>query len=57
MRLLTMKEVCYLIGVARATLYRWMEDGRFPLPLRPSKRPRGRILWREQDITDWMRAL
>lgn len=35
----TMREVGELFCVSRATIYRWMEAGEFPLPVRPF--PRG----------------
>lgn len=57
MRLLNMKEVCYRVGVARATIYRWKKSSTFPKPLKLSNSRRGRIAWREQDIDDWLATL
>ncbi|MCA8304191.1 AlpA family transcriptional regulator [Burkholderia seminalis] len=40
-----------LISVADTTLYRMIEEGRFPQPLRVSTRLR---LWRVEDVREWL---
>ena len=56
MRFISLKQVCSMIGVARATIYRWMEAGIFPRPKKLSRYRSGRIAWVEQDVLDWMRT-
>ena len=34
-------------GVSRATIYRWVDNGKFPAPLKPSG---GVNLWKRSDI-------
>ncbi|MEF9444003.1 AlpA family phage regulatory protein [Burkholderia sp. 1B3(2022)] len=42
-----------LITLADTTIYRMIEEGRFPQPLRVSTRLR---LWRVEDIREWLRV-
>ncbi|WP_082727499.1 AlpA family transcriptional regulator [Burkholderia sp. MSMB2157WGS] len=42
-----------LITLADTTIYRMIEEGRFPDPLRVSTRLR---LWRVEDIREWLRV-
>ena len=53
-RLLKRKEVETLTGLSRSSLYRWIERGQFPKPLRLSTRT---VRWEESTIHDWMKAL
>ncbi|KVG35663.1 hypothetical protein WL29_05815 [Burkholderia ubonensis] len=46
-------QFCELIPVADTTLYRMIDEGRFPQPLRVSTRLR---LWRVEDIREWLRV-
>ena len=39
-----------LTGLSRSTIYRLMEDGAFPRPVRLSPRT---VAWRESDLTAW----
>jgi len=51
-RLLRIREVCALVGYAPASLYRLMEEGRFP---RQVKLPGGRsVRWREDHVRAWI---
>lgn len=43
---------CARIGLSRATLYRLVESGDFPKPVRLSS---GRRAWVEAEVTAWMR--
>jgi predicted DNA-binding transcriptional regulator AlpA len=52
-RLLKTADVLSRVQVSRPTLYRWMSEGRFPLPSRPC----GVNLWRESDIARWIADL
>lgn len=57
-RVLCMKEVCYLTGLARATIYRRLREpdryGHFPQPLRLGK---NRIGWLSTTIDEFIRNL
>ena len=50
-RLIRLKEVMYLTGLSRATIYRYMRDGIFPLSLSLGG---GAIAWSEQEICSWI---
>ena len=53
-RLLRLPELIRMIGVSRATIYRYVDSGRIPRPIRLSTRC---IAWRASEITAWMAAL
>jgi prophage regulatory protein len=53
-RLLRLPEVVRTIGVSRATIYRYVDSGRLPPPVKLSARC---IAWRASEITAWMAAL
>jgi prophage regulatory protein len=53
-RLLRLPEVVRTIGVSRATIYRYVNTGRLPPPVKLSTRC---IAWRASEITAWMAAL
>jgi prophage regulatory protein len=53
-RLLRLPEVARTIGVSRATIYRYVDSGRLPRPVKVSTRC---IAWRASEITTWMAAL
>lgn len=58
-KLLTVTQVCDLIGVARATLGRWIDDGTFPPPKVIRRRPCGRptsIRWHIEIVMEWLEA-
>lgn len=38
-------------GLSRSTIYKWMEEGRFPRPVTLGPRV---VRWREGDIDAWM---
>ena len=56
MKFLSLKEVCRMIGVSRATIYRWVAAQMFPQPKKLSAHRSGRIAWVEQDVVRWMSA-
>ena len=53
-RLLRLPEVVRTLGVSRATIYRYVDSGRLPPPVKLSTRC---IAWRASEITAWMAAL
>ncbi len=53
-RILRKKEVLAIIGKSESTLYRDIQAGRFPAPLRLGENSVG---WREDTIRAWLDAL
>ena len=54
-RLLRLTDVQSVVGgVSRATIYRWVDNGKFPAPLKPSG---GVNLWKRSDIDTWIASL
>jgi prophage regulatory protein len=53
-RLLRLPELVRTIGVSRATIYRYVDSGRLPSPVKLSSRC---VAWRASEITAWMAAL
>lgn len=43
-------EVAEVLGVHRATIHRWAQEGRFPRPVRLGK---GYSRWRSSDVVEW----
>ena len=52
-RILRRPHVLDRIGASRATLYRWMEAGRFPRPVRLGPQAVG---WREDEVDEWIES-
>ena len=52
-RIVRMDEVSKLTGLARATIYKKVNDGSFPPPIRLGARAVG---WRMSDIVTWLEA-
>ena len=52
-RLLRRREVEELTGLSRASIYRLMRRGRFPLPVRVSATA---VRWKASDITVWIQS-
>lgn len=50
-RFLSMKELCHKVGMGKSTVYRWIDEGRFPpgIELAPQI-----VRWRESVIDAWM---
>ncbi len=46
--------VCKLLGISRATLYRWSIDPRLKFP--PTVLIRTRCYWRETQLETWLQA-
>ena len=53
-RLLRLPELVRTIGVSRATIYRYIDSGRLPPPVKLSTRC---IAWRASEISAWIAAL
>ena len=53
MRLLSVADLCRVLGVGRSTIWRWRRDGILPPPieLTPST-----SRWPEDQIAEWLRA-
>lgn len=52
--LIRLNEVAELLGVARSTIYKWVNQGTFPSPVRINERA---VRWRTEDIERWRSAL
>ena len=52
-RLLRRQEVEELVGLSRASIYRWMRNGKFPLPVRIGSMA---VRWKEGDVTAWIQS-
>ena len=44
-------DVQAVTGLSRSTIYKWMNEGSFPKPVKLGPRAVG---WREADINDWL---
>lgn len=51
MALLRMSEVMGRVKLARSTIYKLMNEGCFPLPLKITSRT---IAWQESDLDTWL---
>ena len=52
-RLLRRLEVERVTGLARSTLYRYIQEGRFPRPVRVGATA---VRWRESDLMRWLES-
>lgn len=52
--LLRLPEVCQRLGLSRATIYKWISEGRFPAPVQVSQRS---VRWRAEEINQWAKDL
>ena len=50
-RFIRLREVLYRTGLGRSTVYRWMDEGRFPKPVRLGSRS---VAWIEHEIDEWL---
>jgi prophage regulatory protein len=50
-RFIRRPEVEHLTDLSRPTIYRYIQQGQFPEPVKITKRAVG---WRESDIIEWM---
>ena len=52
-RLLRRREVEGMTGLARSSIYRYMQEGDFPRPVRVGP---AAVRWKASDITDWLES-
>lgn len=52
-KLINMSEVTQIIGASRATIYRWMDAGTFPMSIELSA---NRVAWFEDEVTEWINS-
>ncbi|ELS0762289.1 AlpA family transcriptional regulator [Vibrio vulnificus] len=52
MHLLNLKEVIYLTGLKRSSIYKFMDEGHFPKSVSIGGRS---VMWDESDIQDWLK--
>ena len=52
-RLLRRRHVEEITGLSRSSIYRLMQDGEFPRPVRVGP---AAVRWRSSDITDWLES-
>ena len=50
-RVVRRRDVCRLTGLARSTLYRMVQAGEFPLPVRLGQRA---VAWRLEEVLRWL---
>ena len=53
LRFVRMREVIEMVGVSRATIYRWMDAGDFP---RSIALEGNSIAWSEKSVQEWMQS-
>ncbi|EID0692370.1 helix-turn-helix transcriptional regulator [Vibrio vulnificus] len=53
MQLLNLKEVIYLTGLKRSSIYKFMDEGHFPKSVSIGGRS---VMWSEADIQDWIES-
>jgi len=54
MNYIRVRSVAKRLDVSEATVWRWVNEGKLPVPLRPTKRT---TIWREDDITQAIEKL
>jgi prophage regulatory protein len=55
-RLIRLKELRHLTGLGRSTIYRLIEQGRFPKQLRPLGENVKLAVWRATEVRQWIAA-
>lgn len=50
-KMLRLKQVLEIIPVKKSTIYKWIQEGKFPEPLRPSSRC---SLWSSDSVEQFM---
>ena len=50
-RLMRLEEVLSYTGLSRSELYRQIQEGTFPRPVRVGKRA---VRWRESEVVEWI---
>lgn len=52
-RLLRLPEVQHRVGLGRSTIYRWMNEGKFPKPVQLGGHS---VAWLQDEIDNWISA-
>lgn len=52
--LMKLTELCDQLAVSRGTIYRWLNEGKFPRPVRIGGRA---VRWRAEDVEAWCSSL
>lgn len=52
-RLIRLKEVQHRVGLGRSTIYRWINEGKFPKPVQLGGYA---VAWAELDVDAWIEA-
>ena len=53
--LLTLSEIVVWIKVSESTIYRWMDEGIFPRPLKlGAETKQSPMRWIRKDVSDWI---
>jgi prophage regulatory protein len=55
-RLIRLRELRHLTGLGRSTIYRLIEQGRFPKQLRPLGENVRLSVWRASEVRAWINA-
>lgn len=58
-QLMKLQEVCKMLQISRASIYRWVEEGIFPQPVilgTGGNGKRSAVRWYESDILAWLKA-
>ena len=52
--LIGIKDVAWLVSVSRPTIYRWVQNGDFPQPVRVGSNA---VRWKAEDVEQWRNSL
>lgn len=52
-KLYRLPEVLGLVGLSRSTIYRWIDCGQFPVPVKLGQRA---VAWRSAEIHAWIES-
>lgn len=52
--LMKLTELCDQLAVSRGSIYRWLNEGKFPRPIRIGERA---VRWRAEDVEAWCSSL
>ena len=52
--LLRLSQVLAMVGLSKSTLYRKVKAGLFPAPIKLSA---NLVVWRQQDVVEWIASL
>ena len=53
-KLLSKSQMLELVGVSYSSIWNWIVDGTFPPGRALSEGKRGRIMWVESEVQDWI---